>query len=251
MRLAARLAVRWRRGIRLCAGLSSAWGPPPAAPVGLAERILAAAQDPAPPVSRRRGGASRTQRFWRAGLPLATVAASVVAAITVGLLIPRLRLDQPRPNDLAPRSPLSPRGVQSAGADPVSADPRALNEAVAGATAATWDLARSASEPAARISRQVLDAATEPETGSGLARSSARSRSRSPLGVRSHPTPPPPWRRCSRSATALPRASVPCRRRPVTHSASCSDQHSPSPRSAPARQPRREPDGTEIRHFRT
>ena len=32
---------------------------------------------------------------------------------------------------------------------------------MAEATAATWDLARSASEPAARISRQVLDAATQ------------------------------------------------------------------------------------------
>jgi hypothetical protein len=40
---------------------------------------------------------------------------------------------------------------------------RALNEAVAGATEATLDLARSASEPAARISLQVLGAATDPE----------------------------------------------------------------------------------------
>ena len=37
-----------------------------------------------------------------------------------------------------------------------------LNEALASATEATWDLARSASEPAARLSRQFLDAATEP-----------------------------------------------------------------------------------------
>jgi hypothetical protein len=35
--------------------------------------------------------------------------------------------------------------------------------ALSEATAATWDLARSASEPAARISRQVLDAATGPD----------------------------------------------------------------------------------------
>ena len=41
--------------------------------------------------------------------------------------------------------------------------------ALADATAATWDLARSASEPAARISRQVLDAATEPEHDPGPA----------------------------------------------------------------------------------
>jgi hypothetical protein len=43
------------------------------------------------------------------------------------------------------------------------ADSRGLNHAVAEATAATWDLARSASEPAARISRRMLDAATEPD----------------------------------------------------------------------------------------
>ena len=43
------------------------------------------------------------------------------------------------------------------------ADARALNMALSEATAATWDLARSASEPAARISRQVLDAATGPD----------------------------------------------------------------------------------------
>ena len=36
-----------------------------------------------------------------------------------------------------------------------------MNSALAEATAATWDLARSASEPAARISREVLDAATK------------------------------------------------------------------------------------------
>ena len=38
-----------------------------------------------------------------------------------------------------------------------------LNSALADATDATWDLARVASEPAARISRQVFDAAVSPE----------------------------------------------------------------------------------------
>ena len=40
---------------------------------------------------------------------------------------------------------------------------RCAEYGVSEATAATWDLARSASEPAARISRQVLDAATGSE----------------------------------------------------------------------------------------
>src|SRR5262249_44438179 len=49
-----------------------------------------------------------------------------------------------------------------------------LNEALARATEASWDLARSASEPAARLSRQLLVAATEsgdpesPETSRAL-----------------------------------------------------------------------------------
>jgi hypothetical protein len=137
-----------------------AWGPPPAAPAGLADRILAAAQAPSQPSPRRRVG---TQRFWRVGLPLATVAASVMAAVSIGLLVPKLTIEQPRINHPGPRASLGPFGGHVASAKPASADALALHEAVAGATEATWDLARSASEPAARISRQVLDAATGPE----------------------------------------------------------------------------------------
>jgi len=144
------------------------WGHPPAAPAGLADRILAAAQAQAQSLPRWRAGTYRTQRFWQAGLPLATVAAAVVAAVTVGLLMPKLTVDQPRLNHPTPGAAMSPRGGHPASASPASADARALNEAVAGATAATWDLARSASEPAARISRQVLDAATGPELNPSL-----------------------------------------------------------------------------------
>ena len=54
-------------------------------------------------------------------------------------------------------------------------DARNLNTAVAEATAATWDLARSASEPAARISRQVLDAATQSDRASSLSTQDAQS----------------------------------------------------------------------------
>ena len=81
--------------------------------------------------------------------------------------------------------------------------------ALAEATAATWDLARSASEPAARISRQVLDAATGPERNPAQPASVAgsersRQRFRSRRWIRLPPTRPPRERCCNRSATASP-----------------------------------------------
>jgi hypothetical protein len=139
-----------------------AWGPPPAAPVGLADRILGAVQSPLQPL-RRRAGADRTPRFWRISLPLATAAASFIAAVTVGLVITKPTVMQPRRNN--PWTTTAPRlgDGHSASANAASSDGVALNEALAGASEATWDLARSASEPAARISQQFLDAATGPE----------------------------------------------------------------------------------------
>jgi hypothetical protein len=143
-----------------------AWNAQPAAPIDLADRILVAAQSPA---STRWGAGMRSTRpIWRIGLPLATAAAAAVALVFV-----RPTIDGPRPDRRTTVPPLVarniPRGAVShsdSGPGTVSADTRALNTALADATAATWDLARSASEPAARISRQVLDAATGPEPAS-------------------------------------------------------------------------------------
>jgi hypothetical protein len=145
------------------------WGPPPAAPAGLADRILAAAEAHQPSVPPSRGG-RRTERFWRARLPLATVAATIVAAVTVGVLMPRLTVARSRLKQRAPRGALTPVRGGAVGSDPASSGVLTIDEALAGATAATWDLARSASEPAARISRQVLGAATEPQVNRSLAR---------------------------------------------------------------------------------
>ena len=100
-----------------------------------------AASDPAP-------------RYWRWAL-IAPVAATLAAAVTVGLI---LKAVDSRRGEHPGRSVTRKPGGAS---DPVTTGP--LNEALAGATAATWDLARSASEPAARISRQVIDIATSPE----------------------------------------------------------------------------------------
>jgi hypothetical protein len=118
-----------------------AWDHRPAAPVDLADRILTAAGKPA--ASRAASGMRRARPIWRIGLPLATAAAAAIA-----LIFARPTLDGPRPIQRT-RQPLA-----------AEAGTRALNHALADATEATWDLARSTSEPAARIGRQVFDAAT-------------------------------------------------------------------------------------------
>jgi hypothetical protein len=131
-----------------------AWGPPPDAPAGLADRILAAVATHTLPRSRQSTGTARARRFWRVGLPMAAAAAAIAAAITVGLLSQLVIEPAGRilPGPSAAKIPAPIR-------DPDGAGGPMLNTALADATDATWDLARSASEPAARISRQVFDAA--------------------------------------------------------------------------------------------
>jgi hypothetical protein len=139
------------------------WGPPPAAPAGLAERILAAARRAAHDSPERRAAIHAPSRVRRVGLPMTAAAAAVLAAGILGLLFTRLTGDHPAGNESRPRASLSTRGAASEAAHTIEGDAVALHDAVAGATQATWDLARSASEPAARISRHVLDAAAGPE----------------------------------------------------------------------------------------
>jgi hypothetical protein len=129
-----------------------AWGPPPAPPADLADRILAAARAQA--ASGRQGlhrrlPARRLKRFLVA-------AASIMAIIAAGL-VTRISIDRARDGDrLASAKP----GHSSSPSSDRSDGPK-LNEALASVTEASWDLARSASEPAARLSRQFLDAATD------------------------------------------------------------------------------------------
>jgi hypothetical protein len=131
-----------------------AWGSPPDPPVGLTDRIVAAAATPMPAsiASARMTSSTGMRRF------LLAAAAAILAAIT-GTVFWRINLEQAHDRGGVASVGLgrSPRD----GSD--LSDPPRLNEAVASATEATWDLARSASEPAARLSRQFLDAATEPE----------------------------------------------------------------------------------------
>jgi hypothetical protein len=129
------------------------WTAHPAASVQLVDRILAGYQGPA---STRWGVRIRGARpIWRIGLPLATAAAAALALVFV-----RPAIDGPRPNRGMIVVPSVAGNTPGGGVSP------ALNTALADATAATWDLARSASGPAARISRQVLDVATGPEPAS-------------------------------------------------------------------------------------
>ena len=129
-----------------------AWGPPPAPPAHLADRILVAAR--AQPSSARQG--ARTWHSRRRLVRFLVAAASIIPIITIGLMT-RITIDRARDRDrLASATPGNLPRTSSGRSD----GPK-LNEAFASATEASWDLARSASEPAARLSRQFLDAATE------------------------------------------------------------------------------------------
>jgi hypothetical protein len=138
-----------------------AWNCPPVAPGDLADRILAAEADSGTPESSAWTivGKRKRERLWPVVFSLA---ASIVPILVINALIVRHRLNAPMPPaaSIGKESELHSVGG-SAGVR--LADARALTDALAEATSATWDLARSASEPAARISRQMLDAATEPE----------------------------------------------------------------------------------------
>ena len=128
-----------------------AWGKAPKPSRGLTDRILAAVES-SPPASRLTPRLSRRAVFNR--WPIAA-AASIVAVLALGVIISRVNVNlAPDRGRLVESEPLP---TSNAGGNP-SESPR-LNEALASAGEATWDLARSASEPAARLSRQFLDVA--------------------------------------------------------------------------------------------
>jgi hypothetical protein len=136
-----------------------AWDPPLPAPAGLADRVVAELRAPASPALWIR--AIR----WAAA---ASIAASVLAIVVIDRMVSRGRpnAQQPMQVEHGVRGPVDARSH--------SAPYRGLNTALADATAATLDLARAASEPAARVGRQLIDAAanretSEPGTTSGAA----------------------------------------------------------------------------------
>ena len=145
-----------------------AWRQPPVPPADLVQRILSTPADLQPRIWRSAAG--RARRLWRENrLEAAIVAASIVSAVLVlPAITGYLRRHQAEPRMTATGNPPDALHVIGGSVRPPD-DSRALNRALAEATSATWDLARSASEPAARISRDVLDAATVAEAGPGEA----------------------------------------------------------------------------------
>jgi hypothetical protein len=147
----------------------AAWNSPPVAPADLAGRILAAAAEVDAPASSAWAVAGEKRKRWRSLLvPWVSVAAACVLALSAYRFLIEVR---ERPDRAIPRATaVGPaHRVHSVGGPRTGrlADSRVLTVALAEATSATLDLARSASEPAARISRQMLDAATEPESRPG------------------------------------------------------------------------------------
>jgi hypothetical protein len=150
------LAAQWRtlrHAIR-------AWRQPPMPSAGLTDRILAARSVPQSLQWTDIVAVERRQ-MRRGQLVLAGALAASLLALSV--LVRFLTMGNPAPVGREAKPPV----IVSRDPDLHSvADPdgrHALDRALAEATSATWDLARSASEPAARISRDVLDATTGPE----------------------------------------------------------------------------------------
>ena len=141
------------------------------------------------------------------------------------------------------RANLSP--AKNTGGHP-SQSPR-LNDALASASEATWDLARSASEPATRLSRQFLDVAGEPDNSR---QSGDLGRCIRPLArlVRTR-LGRPRSKRSNRSAIAWPAESDRSHRRPARPSASCSARPLRNPTFEPIHPQRGEPDAITIRNL--
>ena len=116
-----------------------AWGPPPAVPAGFADRFLERLDvAEARPASR-----APALRAW--SIPIAMAASLLLAVFLAN-----------RRSDRGGRAEPGPAPAPSV----ASAAPRPLTDALAEATSASWDLARHASAPAARIGRQVFDSAS-------------------------------------------------------------------------------------------
>jgi hypothetical protein len=126
--------------------------PLPAPPQGFVARVLAAAEIEQLGLAEVAFGA-RPWRIARRFVPLAA-AAALLAAVWIGR-------DAWTGRDRG-ASPQIGANIVVVNTQPADRDDLAL--ALADATSATWQLARAASGPAARVGRQMLDATELPET---------------------------------------------------------------------------------------
>jgi hypothetical protein len=155
------IAVRYqtlRRAIR-------AWRQPPAPPADLVHRVLSVPDKLAAVTGS--GVASPGRRFWQVSrdrvrrLSRTRIAAALLLFVMLAFVLYSVERgdNSDRKNPATPAVVGDPHSIS--GPPRAAGDPPALDRALAEATSATWDLARSASEPAARIGREVLDATTQ------------------------------------------------------------------------------------------
>jgi hypothetical protein len=132
------------------------WRQPPVPPDDLVQRILSAPAD----IRLRILVAGRVRSLLRAHQPVVLLTGLVAASLLLALLLPAINqmLDSKRTNPPG-NVPVGPVVDLHSVPGPVepSADRWVLNRALAEATSATLELARTASEPAARISHDMLD----------------------------------------------------------------------------------------------
>ncbi len=134
-----------------------AWRQPPVPSADLMQRILST---PAEAMPRTWGPApGHWRRLWTAQRPLLIELVGCSAAILLCMVLLTAIQRGLRTDRAETVIPPALADLHSHAIPPrAPATSLALNRALAEATSATWDLARSASEPAARISRDVLDA---------------------------------------------------------------------------------------------
>jgi hypothetical protein len=131
----------------------------PSPPEDLVERILAASELGSAVPSNSRLVTDRSSRSW---LTAGSLALAIAAAGVFLMIAPTIRdLRRDRGGNRLATNPAITRSARSSPSGVRNGWSQGLSESFASATAATWDLARSTSEPAARLGREVLEAAAQ------------------------------------------------------------------------------------------
>ena len=137
------------------------------------------------------GSDSGRSRGWRVGMPIA-VAVLAASVLVVALAPIRWTVVPGSSHQAAPAA--GPAPIPAAGPGlPRSADRRGLTDALTHATAATWELARTTSAPAARLGREVLSATVwNPDEASTEAQAAPDGSSLLPIPSMLRVVPEPP-----------------------------------------------------------